>query len=658
MPLTLSSTGSGSFVDLFDRANGALGSDWTVPSGYAAAIVSNRARLTGRGLNEVVVASGASSSATGYAEFIVSAVDSGAEIGVLLRYGGGHYLAQFFGGNLTLFRGPTGFTSVTSVAFALVVGQQYRVHFYAATGEQKVWVDGVLKISASDTAAGSTGGTPAFRSTINAKSMECDQIRRFAGKSVTVTNLPTGYKARVKDAGGSVVAGPATESGGTATLDVGGVALPYASVEVLDAGGSVVSGATWTGSGYPQYSFAYSVLYTRTTNTYVATGTLAISRALRQPRTTNTAIAAATLAVSRSLHLRRTVATAVAAATLAVSRGLHLRRTSNTHSAAATLVLSRALHLRRSIATAVAPASLSVSASLFRVWSVFGSRPASMFAAVPRGGGRSSLELVAVTAPLYADEFARADGPPGAGWLASNSAIVSGRLRVTGRGLDDTPRAEAAETRSSEYIEVQVAALDAGAEVGILARHPGSYYLAQFLGGNLRLYRGPAGYTQVASVAFALVVGQQYRVHFYAATGEQKVWVDGVLVLSAADVAAGSTPGRPGFRSSINTKRMEAEFLRTYAGRLARVTALPTGYKARVKDAGGSVVAGPATESGGTATLDVGGVALPYASVEVLDAGGSVVSGATWTGSGYPEYEFEYAGPWSAPARPVSPWTE
>lgn len=247
------------------------------------------------------------------------------------------------------------------------------------------------------------------------------------------------------------------------------------------------------------------------------------------------------------------------------------------------------------------------------------------------------------TAP-YADEFDRPDGAPGGGWVFSGlsaQAIDGGQLKLTGAGVEGRAQAGAAAARASGYIDTMIRR-ETGAEAGVFARMGASaYYLVQFFGANCNLFHGP-GFSGVAGAGFPLVSGQLYRVQFYYATGEQKVWVNGALLIDAADASGDGAAGQPGYRSTVNLASMHAAYMRDFARRTITVTNLPAGYSVRVKDGGGAVVAGPTAAVAGTATVDLGGVALPYARVEVLDAGAAPRGDGVWEGAGYVDYTFDY----------------
>ncbi len=262
------------FSDDFNRADGAPGSNYTIPAGGTAAIVSNRLRLTGSGSEWLPNVSIIPTMSEMYVQQLISVFSSGAELGMMPRYNGGHYLVQFYGTNLNLYR-SSGYTFVTSTSFSPVTGQQYNCQIYVApSGEQKIWVDSLLKISASDSAAGSSAGRYAFRSTIAGASMEVDSLFIFSSNRVSVTGLPSGYKAR---AGGVT----ATESSGTATINVGGITAPFALLEVLDASNVVIDSLSATINPGSIYSYVASAVLSGTTGSSLTlTGSLSVTAAL------------------------------------------------------------------------------------------------------------------------------------------------------------------------------------------------------------------------------------------------------------------------------------------------------------------------------------------------------------------------------------------
>jgi hypothetical protein len=99
-------------------------------------------------------------------------------------------------------------------------GRDTKVQLYVADGVQEGWANG-QSVSAADTAHDAANardlGFRADTSSGFTNSHRYKELRVFTKKTIVMTGLPAGFKAKVLDSGDTVIA-EATESGGTATI--------------------------------------------------------------------------------------------------------------------------------------------------------------------------------------------------------------------------------------------------------------------------------------------------------------------------------------------------------------------------------------------------------------------------------------------------------
>ncbi len=132
-------------------------------------------------------------------------------------------LIDDFGGRLKIFKFGVG-QIAQSAAVTYSTNTFYDVQFYSADGVQEGWsaTDGSpTTVSAADTAFdGVLKQLYVFRGTSSLVTIFAwfEDCLWFKDKFVTVTNMQTGYKAKIRNAAMSIVA-QATESGGTAKVD-------------------------------------------------------------------------------------------------------------------------------------------------------------------------------------------------------------------------------------------------------------------------------------------------------------------------------------------------------------------------------------------------------------------------------------------------------
>lgn len=241
MALTLSRTVQGlKFYDDFERST--VGTDY-IDGGAELSIVGGKLRILGTGAGHIQRTNNAAvlSLSETFMQATYTPSSGGAEIGCAVQNGSSFngYFAQLYGGNARLHR-TNGFVVLSSTAFAVVAGVDYKIQLYGKYGEQKLWINGALITQAADTTDVSAAGNQFFRCTI-AGTVDVDKLAIAAKRTLLVSSLPAGYKAQVKSAAGAVVLGPTVASSGSVTFDFGGISFPAGSVEVLDAADALVA---------------------------------------------------------------------------------------------------------------------------------------------------------------------------------------------------------------------------------------------------------------------------------------------------------------------------------------------------------------------------------------------------------------------------------
>lgn len=246
MPINLTSTGL-LFIDDFNRADGAPGSDWSVQAGTVA-IVSNRLRASTAGARARTV--NYSDRGTIVHQGIAR-INGGAAGGVTCKHtsGGSFYYIQFQELNkffLFLFTG--GYTAVAGpIAFTYAASSDIPFKFVVAPSSQRFWAGASGSASASGTNTGlnASSGTAGIHLN-NTGNVEIDDSTHYASNVVTVTGLPSGWKARISTR-------VATESGGTASVDLDKDLCPRPLLEILDGSDVVQEDLTtdvWGGDVY------------------------------------------------------------------------------------------------------------------------------------------------------------------------------------------------------------------------------------------------------------------------------------------------------------------------------------------------------------------------------------------------------------------------
>lgn len=240
---------------------------------------------------------------------------------------------------------------------------------------------------------------------------------------------------------------------------------------------------------------------------------------------------------------------------------------------------------------------------------------------------------------LFRDDFARADGAPGASYVIENGAwaIVGGKLVATvTSGVATIMRLAALAARVNQHVQLDVAKSDLHVTAYPIARRNGTTWYQFDVGASVdgtdpnktRLYRTTAG----AGVRLnggqlpGIVVNVAERITLSVLGATQNGWVDGANLTTAADnTAANQVAGGLAFQTFGNAGGGNATLdnLVVCADRLIGAMRLPIGYKIRV----GALVS--AASVNGDVTLDLAGTSLPAAGVDVLDGANNVVQTVT-----------------------------
>ena len=253
------------FRDRFDRADGALGADWTTVNGTWA-IAGNVARGSpAASTAENVVASVLAAPAAGTFERVVQAnvKVSAATVTAALRArwdggteaAGNGYLLELVAGvgfNLTkqIAGAYTVLVAIANAALAANVLAGLKLH--VKNGSQKAYADGRLLAAAADAALDAATGKAGHRAKNTSAgagpTTTTDDFAVYSSNVVTVSGLPAGYQVRVN---GTLFASAA----GVASCDLAGAMCPLQTIEVLDANRNVLAtlvpdGGLWGGDTY------------------------------------------------------------------------------------------------------------------------------------------------------------------------------------------------------------------------------------------------------------------------------------------------------------------------------------------------------------------------------------------------------------------------
>jgi hypothetical protein len=216
--------------DNFDRADGAIGADWTVHRGAAPLIASNELQdtPTGAEMQTTLIPS------DGLDEMFVQAFarsgDDSVPVGLLGKWsdGSGGYLLQLgtFQDRLRIWYWNGGaFVTLVNSSGAITINDndEWDVQFYVKDSVQDGWIQKrtggpIATVTGTHGGFTGTGRGGVHAGTGISVSCEWDDYMVCRSKDVVVRDLPTGFKAKIRDSAGVVVA-EATESSGVATID-------------------------------------------------------------------------------------------------------------------------------------------------------------------------------------------------------------------------------------------------------------------------------------------------------------------------------------------------------------------------------------------------------------------------------------------------------
>lgn len=251
---------------------------------------------------------------------------------------------------------------------------------------------------------------------------------------------------------------------------------------------------------------------------------------------------------------------------------------------------------------------------------------------------------------LFRDDFARADGAPGANWIieAGAWAIVGGKLAATcANGALGYLSCAALANRLNWHAQLNLSRGDLLSYLNTLLRRNGAtWYNFAVAASNdgtdpnkARLYRKTAGAdARLSGGALpGVVAGVAMRFSFSTLGTSQTGYIDGGNLTVANDGTAGNqAPGGLAFESFgagvTSTATIDDVVLCT--DRVVAALRVPIGYAIRI---GGLT---SAASVNGDLMLDLLGIALPAAQLEVLDGGGNVVrtlipADGVWGGDQY-----------------------
>ena len=237
---TISQTTSGLlFRDQFNRANGPVGSSWTVESG-AWAISNNSLEIAIAGSQSAVLRLSAIADRKDFHVQLMSTRSNLVNYASIYarRSGGNMYLADLgssaeHSGNARLYRQTGGSYALLGYGDTTAIANTpYRLTFSVIGNSLRFYSNGRRLFSVADTTAGNNiNGNLALNTYAQGDTgtIRIDDLILCSSRIVTMTGLPIGHVMRV----GSIVSGPATSSG-SVSLDLLASPLPVSAVEILD----------------------------------------------------------------------------------------------------------------------------------------------------------------------------------------------------------------------------------------------------------------------------------------------------------------------------------------------------------------------------------------------------------------------------------------
>lgn len=136
------------------------------------------------------------------------------------------YYMGYLEGSTTLFRvSNTSYTNLDNSGLGNPDNVQKLAALYVADNDQRSWRDGAVRAVETDAALNGQDGILVLWARTSGSCL-FDDVIYMSDKIVTCTGLEASQKFKILTSGEAVV-GTATESGGTATLDLGGDEVPY-----------------------------------------------------------------------------------------------------------------------------------------------------------------------------------------------------------------------------------------------------------------------------------------------------------------------------------------------------------------------------------------------------------------------------------------------
>lgn len=223
-------------------------------------------------------------------------------------------------------------------------------------------------------------------------------------------------------------------------------------------------------------------------------------------------------------------------------------------------------------------------------------------------------------------------------------SLVGGELRCTtsGASIFRSVRYNALASRARVMVQVVCEAVSTGADIGAAIRaddntNPDDHIIAQIaagFSGAQGIVEQVGGTTTASDISVsALSANTKYRASLWADGAAAVMRHFSLAVTRSITLAAGLTSGKVGVRAARGSAGSSdySEFY-VMTDRYVRVAGLPSGYKAQVLTSADVLIA-EATESGGTATVDLLAATFPQpAKVRVLNGSGGTEATFTPTG--------------------------
>ncbi len=263
--------------DDFNRADGAIGSDWTVHRGAAPLIASNELQDTPTGAEMQTSLIASDGLDTMFVQTFARSGDDSVPVGILGKWsdGSGGYLLQLgtFQDRLRIwYWNGSAFVTLVNSSGAITISDndEWDVQFYLADSVQDGWAQKrtggpIATVAGTHSVFTGTGRGGVHAGTGTSVSCEWNDYLVCRSKDVIVRDLPAGFKAKIRDSVGDIVA-EATELSGVATIDasmVGGAAevVPFAGwTDIIITNSLDVTQATFDTAGvYPGDEYTFTI---------------------------------------------------------------------------------------------------------------------------------------------------------------------------------------------------------------------------------------------------------------------------------------------------------------------------------------------------------------------------------------------------------------